>query len=563
MPLQTRIETSISECKVIFNNTQLNDDYHHDADCQNVDCRNVNCQNVYHQSDENGNTLIHIASASQPLSVIKYLIEQKSMDPMKKTINNQGMDCLMMGCFNQIHGTRVIDYYVETFHMDTNDTNCFGQNCLAIACQVADLGLIQHLIERYWMDPLLKDLNGIDCLTTAIFFNRDLDVIKYLMDRIGQSVINKRYAMKISENNRCNILWDQYVCDNQDILAACENNHNPNVLQHLVETMRIGPENLLSRDSLRIGCMRNSANVIKYLFSIVKLDQMIKQQMLFYASRYNPDLDVIKYLVEELNYVVDGIDTVGNNCLLFAAYNPNPQIIRYMIEELKMDPNVENRNGEKCFELSLCKATQHNVPKYLIESTSVPIKLSTSVPIKLPTYFQSRDFHKIIMKNLLKDLHHNPQRINEFVRKIVRRYGSSDVFGIDNILCINPLLFDPETRDLTLTRGLRYIDPFESEYQSFVRHADALRSKIPLSYHEKRKDTNLINVKENEEDEDDEDEEDGLLFANNGIPYHGSRKIVYGAIPLLDDMLKDLDFTDPGSNQSHGPSAPVYHEDVH
>lgn len=87
------------------------------------------------------------------------------------------------------------------------------------------------------------------------------------------------------------------------------------------------------------------------------------------AAATNPDLNHIKYLINELKCSIELIDEFGNNCLLCAcAGNVNIEIIKYFIDDLKMNINFRNFNGQNCL-LNACSNNKNlEIIKYLIDN---------------------------------------------------------------------------------------------------------------------------------------------------------------------------------------------------
>jgi ankyrin repeat protein len=497
--------------------------------------------------DDDGNHCLHIASQNNSLDVIKYLIS-RGLDP--KSQNNEGIDCLMKACFSTVD-VSIVKYYIEDIKMSPFSVNIFGQTSLLLACQCQknNIQIIKYLIEKCGMDLFSKDLEGYDCLTWACYFgfNR-IDVIKYLIDVMGSGKIRsmhssnkKKYSYLISA---CKINHDidviKYLIEdigldtlytdldgNNCLLAAATTNPNPMILQYLIEEvgMDVNVKTYDGSNIFRICCRNNNLRVIKYLIEKVGADVHYVDPggdncLLDVSTHQN--VDVVKYIVEDLKFDIGYENEIGIDCLLAAcAANPNIDTIKYMINDLKMDVEKVNIDGSNCLTLSLHLNENLDVVRYLIESTDVPVKL---FGLEISRYVA-----------ILRILHKNPRRINEFVKRGIRLYGNKCLFeknkngklkGI-----VNPLIFDNDMRLLL------HINPFKFKYKTFVRFADALKCRLKLEdtmIYEKHY---ALEDMQTSDIEDDEcvGELNDLLFYCNDIPYYGIRQKVFESMLLFND----------------------------
>lgn len=273
---------------------------------------------------------------------------------------------------------------------------------------------------------------------------------------------------------------------------------------------------------LRVAIYNNNLCVIKYLIEEFGMD--VDKKCLLDASIYQ-NLDIIKYFVEDRKMDIMYEDDDGHNCLMIAcAHNPNVEVIKYLINGLKMDTQKTNIDGSNCLTLSLHFNKNFNVTRYLIESTTISINSINLLNFEIDKYI-----------SILEILRKNPQRINEYVKIGVKKYGPKCVFKKENnknIHHVNPLIFDNESRKLTGINGFKF------KFDVFMMFANKLGCQLMLE--------NLIDFCSDDfcsddlctSDYNDNDiiiEKNELLFYNNGKPYYGSKKIVYESILLLND----------------------------
>jgi ankyrin repeat protein len=93
---------------------------------------------------------------------------------------------------------------------------------------------------------------------------------------------------------------------------------------------------------LEYACLHNNLNIVKYLIENLnmcpKYEDPINGNLLEYAC-YNNKLDIIKYLIEEYKMSPYDILQNGANLLEYAQWNNYRDIVDYLINDRKMKIN--------------------------------------------------------------------------------------------------------------------------------------------------------------------------------------------------------------------------------
>lgn len=97
-------------------------------------------------------------------------------------------------------------------------------------------------------------------------------------------------------------------------------------------------------------------NIIKFLVDH-GVEIRPSNDLLIYICEFDPNLEVIKYLIKNLN--MDPMNCYNSdnnfNCLMFASRsNPNLEVIKYLIKVRNMDPHKKTINGKNCMTFA-CK----------------------------------------------------------------------------------------------------------------------------------------------------------------------------------------------------------------
>jgi hypothetical protein len=220
--------------------------------------------------------------------------------------------------------------------------------------------------------------------------------------------------------------------------------------------------------------MRNhNLNVIKYLVDELKIDlkhtNYIGDNGFTIACKMNPNLNIIRYLVDELKMNVMHVNRNNDNGFIHACYdNPSLEIIRYLIEDLKMDINHEDNNVGNGF-INACDNPNPDIIRYLSENTNIEQRLDE--------YF-FRDFKRIV-KNQLNT--NNYIRFIELIETGIKTYeyeNENDRSEMTDLFKnINSLMLKK-----SIINEFNINDPFDLKFKIFVTKFDVLTTSVKNHY---------------------------------------------------------------------------------
>jgi ankyrin repeat protein len=177
------IKYLIEELKMDINYTNSNNDNCLRYSCLNNDNIEIikylieECKMDAFFVNKNGCDCLKLACSNNSVEIVKYLIEEQ-----KTRIDNVSADqndCLALACIYN-NSIEVIEYLVNTHKMNmykiTND-----KNNLYLACEKNTLGVIKHLIEKYFMN-VLRDGSINKYFSKATGTNSNIDALKYLYE---------------------------------------------------------------------------------------------------------------------------------------------------------------------------------------------------------------------------------------------------------------------------------------------------------------------------------------------------------------------------------------------
>jgi len=387
------------------------------------------------------------------------------------------------------------------------------------------------------------------------------------------------------------------ICQNED-LEYVENN------LHLLN-------NLIDKDTKINTCVQvavafsNSVKLIDMIIDYFKIDitEAIRLSKIFIncdhynhykychfiniACRYNPNVDIIKHLIEKYNIDILTLQHTNNDCLHDALYRIcNLEIVRYLVEEQGMELNNAGSFMYSSNYFGMSVAATHNVNTaiYIFNKTKYVHQLNCFENYEYLLYFDN--LTKVLVCSINCPIFYAGNyycyflKINTLLRKLVEAthdlYTRNDRFlELKDIVksVINPLLLSP---DNIVDFGFQ--DPYQMIFKEYSKLVDGLRCYIPIQLLERcsityrtigqindqisdwnnvqtdrqdlvKNNQDLINTQYQTNDHIDQpaphytDRQSGdALFKCNNAIYYGSRSIVYRSMTFLTEIVDHCNF---------------------
>jgi hypothetical protein len=221
---------------------------------------------------------------------------------------------------------------------------------------------------------------------------------------------------------------------------ACFHNFDLEVIRYIVEELKLGTNNVASAGH---SC-----------FTL--------------ACFNNSNLDIIKYLVHELKINTDHTTSFNDNGFTIACQMGNGVgIIKYLVEELKVNINCTNKNGFNGFALACyCDCEVEDMdPKNSCFDLNTIKYLNEHTNIKQSLKGVRHDVFKIILEHLVNT--NNYARFMDLLDEGMQQYSKE--FICDLVKPINPLML---TEVLVHMSGTQ--DPYTLRFNRFVKVFDVL-----------------------------------------------------------------------------------------
>jgi NADH:ubiquinone oxidoreductase subunit E len=188
---------------------------------------------------------------------------------------------------------------------------------------------------------------------------------------------NKIFAVKIYQNDLKYLndnyenITDESIKEQCFIISASFSNFS--TITFIVNKFKIDV------NVFTLACYKNTnLDIIKYLANDLGMDVTHTDNDgnngFTLACMKNTNLDVIKYLVNDLEMDVTHTNNNGGNGFTLACYeNINLDVIKYLVNDLGMDMTHTNKYGNNGFTLACYKNTNLDVIKYLVNDLGMDI----------------------------------------------------------------------------------------------------------------------------------------------------------------------------------------------
>ena len=274
-----------------------------------------------------------------------YFFLSRGLNPNLK----QGeVSLLSLCCHNgYIH---IIKYLCEKTKIIKDTLNRDRSTPLHYACRYGYLEIVKYLIEEQHVNPKVINTDGNTPFHAAIEMGH-LDIVKYFIET------------KISDKE------EQTKNGVTPFLLAIGNNRIE-IMKYLIEELHVNINATFEGlNALQLACFFNSYDACRYLVDILKFDITKKSEYgesLLLISTIANSLNIIKYLVEEMNYDIESEfkgyqNTETVTPLYYASSRNRFDIVKYFIERCPFIISTDNSLDGACLK------GQINIVKYLLE----------------------------------------------------------------------------------------------------------------------------------------------------------------------------------------------------
>jgi hypothetical protein len=400
--------------------------------------------------------------------------------------------------------------------------NTIRHQCFLIAAGFCnDVEIITFLIDVFEIDTSYINEYGNNCLMCSCYENDNLKITKYLIE---EAKVDIKYI-----NNE----------GNNYFLQACKNN-DLSIIKYLVEDIKmdVNLSNKNGDNCITLACrMNKNLDVIKYLFENLhaQTNQLLTHNNIVPAYANNSNIEIINYLI---TYFQPENKRVKCHYLKKACMFNNIEVIKHLLNYLKHDVrnDVNYCFNDSCLQsfgnycsdneclIVACTKSYYKIEilAYMFENTNIKISLNNI------------DF--FLFKKIIPCIKKNFYQLNKLLDLGLKKYEMKNMIPV--IQNINPLMIEKNIGDLA---GVKH--PYLYKYNVFSRLVDKSQFNIPEINNNINDNTN-DNTKKRKLACSDYSKYSQILFVNDNIRYYGDRDIVYNSIIPLREIKDNADFSE-------------------
>ena len=343
--------------------------------------------NVNEEEDGHGMPPISLAAGGGHLDIIKYLIEEKGVEPHFLIINSEeevlGVPPVLTAiCGGHFH---VMKFLLEKYgcnisqddravilcstclvgHMDIvtyliteadYDPHNLKLSCLHVACMGGHLDVVKYLVDAHHCDPLCQ-LEGNETSLDIAAANGRLEIVSYIT-AISQNYSHKQLAIK----------------NDTPLHHASLNGHlevTKFFIEHKNETLSDpNCKGQNERIPLHHASQGGHLDVVKYLVNTHHCDPLHPDEdneTPLHIAAANGRLEVVSYfsITQDCNLLIKS--KYNNTPLHDASFNGHLEVVRFLIEDMKCDPNCKGQY-EKTPLHHASESGHLDVVKYLVDT---------------------------------------------------------------------------------------------------------------------------------------------------------------------------------------------------
>ena len=361
---------------------------------------------------------LELACLGGHLKIVKYLIEEGNTNHTYNLTSLAGLGTMRPMDIACLAGHLEIVTYLITKcgHIKKDKRHFPDSNSFFYACSGGHLKIVKYLIETYNIDPRSKVYGkryyGKRSALDSAFGTKQKDIIKYLYTKIKFPL---HQACERRELKSVKYLMEELAYDplekhtqtGESVLdIACKKGYTE-IIEYLIKIPRI--YSIIKNNNGKTILYRAKdkkwpSDTVKYIL------KKLKDYSIFPLYFACGDLEIIKYLTEELNIDPSKNNYFSNSLLGIACLGGHLETVKYLMEERNIDPNKNNYPGTGPLELA-CLVGHLEVVKYLIEEHNIdPNKNNYSTTTNSPLYLACGKGDLEIVKYLIEKHNVDPKR---------------------------------------------------------------------------------------------------------------------------------------------------------
>ena len=315
--------------------------------------------NVYYNDDE-GNTAIHAAAENGKLDIMKYLAERNVNLECRGYLGRTPLhNACMKGHLN------VVKFLIEEKACDLHCKDDGGCLLIHVAAGCGMLDVVKYLAEEHTFD-LFSMNNQKNTAIHCAAQSGSTELLRYLIAKkcnprslgfMDKAPIHFAYVMGhtevvrfLVEEEECDICYNGESRD--DVIELAVRGGNVHLIKYLTGMLFDYP-NELKRAPIQAACDAGHLEIMQYLVEkeLCKLSFQDEdgRTMLHYAASAGK-MNILKYLIQNGCDVLH-TDRWGQTMLHEAGDKGHLNIVKYLLDEIGCNPALQDNNGDTVIHL--------------------------------------------------------------------------------------------------------------------------------------------------------------------------------------------------------------------
>lgn len=304
--------------------------------------------------DDEGGSLLHVASMEGHVGVVKFLVEELSFSCEERESSGSGDTAIHDAARGK--SVPVLRYLIEDCRSDPACRSGDGRTPLHSACEVneGNVDVVQYLIEKHRVSLSCADDEGNTPLHSAAHAG-NLELVMYLCGFKG-----------------CPVDYRNREGDSPLDLAAAGDHLN--VVKYFVGLHQYSPVLHKSECTpLHKACREGHLAVASYFIHDIGInpsDEDDEGQTALHYAALSGNVNLIKFLTDEKECNVYHQSHEGHTPLHAAAFGGNLEAVQYLISKKRCNPSLAGNDGFTPLHAA-CQNGHLNVAKYLVYEQQV------------------------------------------------------------------------------------------------------------------------------------------------------------------------------------------------
>jgi ankyrin len=385
--------------------------------------------------------MLHIASKSNNIEIVKYLVEELKMDP----------NCSARGTSQRAEGQQpvhfaatagslnVLKYLIDECRCDPNATDSVGRTPMVFAGQANNIDLMKYLVKDKGCSATVSTKSGDKIVAgrQAIHgasFAGNLDIMRFLINECDvspyvQDVNGITPLACAAQEGHLDIVkllctdardgFDPSIQDNSGrtpLHYACLKGRKETVafMVDSVERIDVNVLDNSGESPVIIAALNKHVDVVYFLVTNDKCNASVglsKGRRLFDIASNNDWVDIVTHMVTNDTSDPESPNEIGLTPIHYAADGNAVSVLNYFLQDRKCNPNLPSNDGYTPL-LRACQFGSLESVKFLIHDCKCDASIVSASQMMSPLHLACCNGHLNVITFLIESCGHDKESVN-------------------------------------------------------------------------------------------------------------------------------------------------------